>query len=178
MSRGVKGSEQECCVEGCVRIATNHGYCGRCWKRKLRHGDTTRLLTVNKGKKCLTTGCNRGALAKGYCQQHYDSVFKHGREYLILAPDGSGTITKDGYREFNIKGEKILEHVMLAEKALGRKLPPGVVVHHMNGDKLDNFTPFNLVICPDQAYHMLLHKRARDLETNNGTIQTTDELGL
>jgi hypothetical protein len=106
--------------------------------------------------------CDRAAFARGYCQQHYDSVFKHGREYIILAPDGAGSITKDGYRVLTINGKKIPEHVMLAERALGRKLPDGAVVHHMNEDKLDNYTPLNLVICPDQAYHMLLHKRIRE----------------
>jgi hypothetical protein len=36
----------------------------------------------------------------------------------------------------------------------------------MNGNPLDNDTPFNLVICPDQSYHMLLHKRAKEYWSN------------
>jgi hypothetical protein len=130
----------------------------------------------NKGKICSVEGCEQNAFAKNYCQQHYDSVTKHGREYLISAPDGSGYSTKDGYREYTINGEKVLEHVMLAEKALGKKLPPKTVIHHMNGIKDDNFTPLNLVICPDQAYHMLIHKRTRDLEKRNAIEQLSQAL--
>jgi hypothetical protein len=55
---------------------------------------------------------------------------------------------------------RVLEHVLVAEKALGKHLPPGAVVHHVNGDRADNQNS-NLVICEDQLYHMLLHKRAR-----------------
>ena len=36
------------------------------------------------------------------------------------------------------------------------------VVHHINGVKADNRT-CNLVICQDEDYHRLLHKRARAL---------------
>lgn len=51
-----------------------------------------------------------------------------------------------------------LEHVVVSEKALGKKLPKGAEVHHVDEDKLNN-DPGNLVICPDRAYHMLIHQR-------------------
>jgi len=53
------------------------------------------------------------------------------------------------------------EHIVLAEKALGRPLPKGVVVHHTIAPN-DNHGPFKLIICPNQAYHQLLHRRAGD----------------
>lgn len=46
-------------------------------------------------------------------------------------------------------------HVLLAEKALGRELKKGEVVHHINLDKSDN-RPQNLLVCT-QSYHMWLH---------------------
>jgi hypothetical protein len=53
----------------------------------------------------------------------------------------------------------VREHVLVAERSLGRYLPDGAVVHHANEDRTDN-RPENLVIC-DRAYHMLIHQRMR-----------------
>lgn len=50
------------------------------------------------------------------------------------------------------------EHRLLAEKALGRPLPPGAEVHHVEGKKN---VRGNLVVCQDRAYHFLLHARTR-----------------
>ena len=57
-------------------------------------------------------------------------------------------------------GGQVLEHIVIAERALGKPLPARAEVHHVNGDRADNRTS-NLVICQDRAYHMLLHARAR-----------------
>lgn len=63
-------------------------------------------------------------------------------------------ISRDGYRVHC----RAREHIVIAERALGKALPPGAMVHHVNGIRTDN-RPENLVICPNQAYHMLLHRR-------------------
>lgn len=60
-------------------------------------------------------------------------------------------------------GEQVYEHIHIAEKALGKPLPKGVQVHHVDFDKTNNSNG-NLVICPDQAYHRLLHRRTKALE--------------
>lgn len=53
----------------------------------------------------------------------------------------------------------IREHILVAEGALGKHLPSGAVVHHVNGIKDDN-RPENLVICENDQYHRRLHYRA------------------
>jgi hypothetical protein len=56
----------------------------------------------------------------------------------------------------------VYEHVLIAETALGKPLPKGSPVHHVDGDHSHNQNN-NLVICQDQSYHMLLHTRTRAL---------------
>lgn len=60
-------------------------------------------------------------------------------------------------------GQNKRTHVHIAERVLGRPLPKGAQVHHVDGDKSNNKHE-NLVICPDQAYHFLLHVRTEALE--------------
>ena len=54
-----------------------------------------------------------------------------------------------------------LEHVAVAEKALGRPLKKNECVHHINMDGADN-RPCNLLIC-DNSYHKWLHWRMEKL---------------
>ncbi len=68
--------------------------------------------------------------------------------YKGVACHGHPRANRDGY---------VLEHVLIAEKALGKPLPAGCEVHHAAG-KEDNS---KLVICQDHAYHMLIHRRTR-----------------
>ena len=70
---------------------------------------------------------------------------------------GTGSI-EHGYQIIEKGGVRKRAHVWIAEAVLGKPLPQGVKVHHINGDKLDNRHE-NLVICQDQAYHMLIHQR-------------------
>lgn len=53
-------------------------------------------------------------------------------------------------------------HRLLAERVLGKPLPPRSEVHHVDGD-IHNCSHNNLVICNDHSYHMLLHTRQRAL---------------
>ncbi len=71
------------------------------------------------------------------------------------------SVKPDGYRAVYPKGRgRVMAHVLIAEAALGKRLPSGAVVHHVNGNTHDNSNA-NLVICQDRAYHSLLHYRAR-----------------
>jgi len=48
----------------------------------------------------------------------------------------------------------------IAEKALGKPLPPGCEVHHINRDRATNAKPI-LVICQDKDYHTFIEARGR-----------------
>lgn len=48
-------------------------------------------------------------------------------------------------------------HRVVAEQKLGRKLLPGEVVHHIDGDRLNNH-PDNLMVFSSQAEHLQWHR--------------------
>jgi len=100
---------------------------------------------------CAINGCAGTPTRKGMCQKHYRRQHVHGDP---LKTNRRSNADGNGYRQ------KV--HVMIAEKAIGRPLPRGALVHHVNEDKSDN-TPSNLVICPSTEYHALLHIRMRAL---------------
>ncbi len=67
------------------------------------------------------------------------------------------------YKTINVAGRYVDKHRLIAEEALGRILRREETVHHVDGDET-NDNHENLVICPDQAYHKLLHIRTSALD--------------
>ena len=55
-------------------------------------------------------------------------------------------------------GKKELEHRLVMEKMIGRKLRRGEVVHHKNYDRADN-RPENLELCASAGIHARDHHR-------------------
>lgn len=54
---------------------------------------------------------------------------------------------------------------------MGKELPRKAIVHHVNGDSTDNRNT-NLVVCPTQEYHVLLHVRTEALaECGNAALR-------
>lgn len=59
-----------------------------------------------------------------------------------------------------IKHSDGYDHRQIAEVAIGRALPDGAEVHHLNGDGTDNRSE-NLIILQNRAEHMAMHYRER-----------------
>ncbi len=108
---------------------------------------------------CSVEGCTEKHDAKGYCHQHYKRWRLHGDPLTVKrAPKGT-TWLQRGYIQKTVSvNRSIPEHKEVAEKALGKPLPRGAVVHHIDENPLNN-SPDNLVICPSPGYHRILHQR-------------------
>lgn len=113
-------------------------------------------------KLCIIEGCLKKYAAKGLCSKHYQRNRVHGRLHRIIKKRGGGSIA-NGYHQLRVNNKNVLAHRLIAEKALGRSLPDGAEVHHIDGNGLNN-TNSNLVICPTRAYHRLLHQRQKAYE--------------
>ncbi len=108
-------------------------------------GKASRLM-----KKCSIETCERPHKARGYCGMHWRR-WRYGLDltlpfrYHQLDPKGW---IKGGYRWISTfdRGE-VMEHRYLMEKHLGHRLHVDELVHHKNGDKLDNRLE-NLEIMP------------------------------
>lgn len=117
---------------------------------------------------CSVDGCLTRSESKGMCDKHYTRWRRHGNPHTVK-DYSKRTLSKqkngEAYVMVRVGDAYKGEHIIIAEKALGKALPPKAVVHHMDRDGENNNTksPWNLVVCPDQNYHMLLHARARAL---------------
>lgn len=117
-------------------------------------------------KTCSVEGCPNPARGRSWCQLHYQHWYRNGDPHLVKrALNGDGFIHM-GYKAHRIAPDfkMVFDHVRIAEKAFGRKLPPQVHVHHADGNRLNN-TNSNLVICPNASYHKLLHMRMRAMKS-------------
>lgn len=126
--------------------------------------EAARRLKPKAIAPCSVFGCGTAAHARGLCNLHYKRWQIHGDPLTrTIREAGEGTPHIDGYWMLTINGESKLRHVHIAELALGRPLPNGAQVHHVDQDR-SNDRNDNLVICPSFAYHKLLHTRQAALD--------------
>lgn len=73
------------------------------------------------------------------------------RGYVAVKAPGHPRANSGGY---------VFEHILIAERALGKPLPVNVPVHHHDMDGTNNANA-NLVICNSGGYHRILHQRMK-----------------
>ena len=106
------------------------------------------------------------------CYAKHQSIYKRGENNsnwkggITFSKSGPRSGSKSIYNPKHPRAHKghVLEQYLIAEKALGKPLPPKVVIHHSNKNLGDNKSSFNLVICENQSYHRLLHTRQNKLQ--------------
>jgi hypothetical protein len=117
-------------------------------------------------KICAIDGCGGKHEAKGFCNKHYLKKLLHGDALAgrSRANNGVGSVSKStGYVAVGVNGTIKLQHRNIVESVLGFTLPPKSEVHHIDGNRTNNSND-NLVVCPNNQYHQLIHRRMEALE--------------
>lgn len=124
-----------CTIEECELPVLYMGFCSGHYRRWIMHGNPTYspLRSQKHGlKTCTVDGCNDKHNAKGLCMTHYQRMRTYGD--VNGGKEKESRISPFGYV---YRGSK-MEHRVVMEEFLGRKLLPSENVHHKNGDRTDN----------------------------------------
>lgn len=116
-----------------------------------------------QNKICTIVGCGRRHLSRGYCTRHYQ---RWSKNLPLDVPKYDNRKNKKGwimggYRWISTpdRGE-ILEHRYVMEQHIGRRLDTDELVHHKNGDKIDNrLCNLEIMGRPEHTAHHRAHSR-------------------
>lgn len=126
------------------------------------------LKVRKKNRLCSVEGCNKKHHAKGLCNLH------HFRQYRATSIEIGGRLRrkkKNGGYTIKDKGYKavacpchpnadrdgyVLEHRLVMEIHLSRLLTKGEIVHHKDGNKLNNAIE-NLMLFSSKSEHSQFH---------------------
>lgn len=143
-----KHGRTPCSVEGCTTQIKCEKLCHFHWRRKMRGAPmkAPRYFRTYKPekKKCKITKCENWSRHIGFCTSHYARWYRGLRgkaltkPFKIRAPDGSGYVAPNGYRQIYVNGNPHAEHRFKIAEKIGRPLKRHESVHHKNGNRSDN----------------------------------------
>ena len=129
-------------------LETRHGYC------ECGCGEKTGIASQSKTSRGWVIG-----EPKRFIRGH--NGWKGGRHlqkngntsYVLIHKPEHPRRNRDGY---------VMEHIVVAEEVFGCPLPPGSIVHHVDGDGLNN-DKSNLMVFNSNATHIRFHAMQRRL---------------
>lgn len=129
--------------EFAIAKTTKDGRRGSCKGCEAQRGRRRYHERKTGERSCAVEWCERSEYQLGYCTAHYQRVRAYGDPLADkpIRDRGKGCLTKDGYRlvaDPMRRGRQVLQHRMIMEHHLGRKLHPDETVHHKNGIRDDN----------------------------------------
>jgi len=123
-----------------------YGYCQcGCGKKTLLAKKTDKRHDCTKGKHLR------------FINGHNRSTWNGGITY---SKAGRCEVYSPNHRKVSSHHKYVFRYRLIGEKVLGKKLPPSAVIHHVDG-VVDNDITSNLVLCENDTYHKLLHRRTR-----------------
>ena len=141
----------ECAVPGCGRKAVTRGWCHGHYLRWSRTGDVKADVPLARPERdvCVHPGCERGAHSAGHCRSHYRRLRLYGDPEAGRPPrtrSENGHMSHGYWRvrvpedeRYLTRGVAVeLEHRLVMARLLGRPLARDEVVHHRDGDRLNN----------------------------------------
>ena len=107
--------------------------------RMIKDPKTGKFIKHRIPNICRINNCGNKVSGNGLCNKHFLRQQRYGDpNFRMKRANGEGGISTQGYREITVKGVRILEHRHIAGQILNRKLKRTEIVHHVDGNKLNN----------------------------------------